>query len=160
MQFSTRNPLLYSCDYSWSTCFCFYINKSLCSFISAFELPLRTVASRDIEPARQKLQSGIWALFFTVLQKPAGSNLGSFLMIYRNWVSDFLVKKLVFLIKNGSEKQVFSIKNQCTKIRVGIPYQKSVFKNRSSLSKKRVVEVVETELLWGWFLNSFVSRSC
>jgi len=35
-----------------------------------------------------------WASFFTVLQKPAGSDLGSFLIIYRNWVSLFLIKKI------------------------------------------------------------------
>ena len=38
-----------------------------------------------------------WAGFFAVLQNPAGSDLGSFLMIYKNLV-------WVFLIKNWSSK--------------------------------------------------------
>jgi len=85
-----------------------------------------------------------WAGFFTVPKKPAGSNLGSFLMIYRNWVSVFLIKKSVFLIKNLSQKRVFLIKNLSQKwvfilknrsSKIGFPYQKWVLKNRSSASK-------------------------
>ena len=68
--------------------------------------------------------------------KLAGSDLGSFLMIYRNWVSVFLVKKSVFriknrlqkpviLIKNLPQKSVFIIKNRSSKM--GLPYRKSDF---------------------------------
>jgi len=47
--------------------------------------------------------------------KPAGSDLGSFLMIYRNWGSVFLIKKSVFLIKNRSQKFEFMMKNKIFK---------------------------------------------
>jgi len=59
-----------------------------------------------------------WAGFFTVLQKPTGSNLGSFLMIYRNWVSVFLIKKSVFLLKNQSFYRGF--RNSLAGVTVGL----------------------------------------
>jgi len=43
----------------------------------------------------------------------------------------------MFLMKKQSDKMVFLIQNWCSKI--GLPFQKSVLKNRSSLSKVRVV---------------------
>ena len=43
-----------------------------------------TGSFRDMETGRQKLQSGIGPISSQRVQKPAGSDLGSFLMIYRN----------------------------------------------------------------------------
>jgi len=69
-------------------------------------------------------------------------------MIYRNWVSVFLIKKSVFLIKNRCDS------DQKFVSKIGFPFEKSVLKNRSSLSKIRVATGgVETRWLGWQFLN-------
>ena len=69
-------------------------------------------------------------------------------MIDSNWVSVFLIKKSVFLIKNISKKNMYWLWKmthkksvliiKCRSSKIGLPYQKLVFKNKSYLGKIRV----------------------
>jgi len=82
-------------------------------------------------------------------------------MIYRNWVSVFLIKKSVLPYQKSVSK--LHLPHQKSVSQIGLPYQKSVknmflskivFKNRSSLSKIRVATGgVKTRWLGWQFLN-------
>ena len=63
--------------------------KSAPTVSSYHDIFLYTGSFRDIETGRQKLQSGIGPVSSLRVQKPAVSDLGSFLMIYRNGSLEF-----------------------------------------------------------------------
>jgi len=95
-----------------------------------------------------------WSGFFTVLSKPAGSDLGSFLMIYRNWVSVFFIKKPFFLIKNLFQKLVFLTQNVSKKTEFFLNNRSA---NRSSLSKiglEKSVFLIKNQSCYGGCRNS------